>query len=160
MVNQHGTSGPDPAPSGPSRPGPAAGRRPEDPDGHPLVPASLGRRFGALVVDWVLCLLFANIFADPVRDGWSPVVVLIGVYGFFVGLFGQTPGMRLTGIRCVSYADSGGIGVARATLRGLLLCLVVPALVMDGQRRGLHDRAAGSIMVPALPRRPPETRSR
>lgn len=117
------------------------------------VPASLGRRFGALMIDWILCLLFANIFADPVRDGWAPVVVLIAVYGFFVGLFAQTPGMRLTGIRCVAYPDGGGIGVPRATLRGVLLCLVVPALIMDERQRGLHDRAAGSIVVLAPSRR-------
>lgn len=122
--------------------------------GPALVPASLGRRFGALMVDWLLCLLVTNIFADPVRDNWVPVVVLIAVYGFFIGLFAQTPGMRLTGIRCVSYADGGAIGVPRATLRGLLLCLVVPALLMDDQQRGLHDRAAGSIMVPAPGREP------
>ena len=32
-------------------------------------------------------------------------------------------------------------------LRGLLLALLVPAMIMDGDGRGLHDRAAGSIVV-------------
>jgi hypothetical protein len=31
----------------------------------------------------------------------------------------------------------------------VLLSLVIPALIMDSDRRGLHDRAAGSIMVSA-----------
>jgi uncharacterized RDD family membrane protein YckC len=114
-------------------------------------PPSLSRRFGALVVDWVLCLLVSNFFGDPVRDGWPPVVVLIAEYGFFIGLFAQTPGMWLTRLRCVSYADGGRIGVIRALVRGVLLCLVVPPLIMDGLRRGLHDRAVGSIVVPATP---------
>ncbi|WBB71117.1 RDD family protein [Micromonospora sp. WMMD812] len=109
----------------------------------------MGRRFGALVIDWVLCLLVSNFFADPVRDGWAPVLVLILVYGFFLGLFAQTPGMYLTRIRCVSWHHGGRIGVPRALLRGLLLALVVPALIMDQHRRGLHDRAAGSAMTPA-----------
>ena len=37
----------------------------------------------------------------------------------------------------------------RALLRGVLLALVVPALIMDEHRRGLHDRLAGSVIVDA-----------
>ncbi|WP_328418999.1 RDD family protein [Micromonospora sp. NBC_00389] len=110
---------------------------------------SLGRRFGALIIDWVLCLLVANIFADPVRDGWAPVLVLILEYGLFLGLFAQTPGMYITKIRCVSWADGGRIGLFQGLLRGLLLALVVPALIMDEHRRGLHDRLTGSVIVDA-----------
>ncbi|MBB5825113.1 putative RDD family membrane protein YckC [Micromonospora carbonacea subsp. aurantiaca] len=114
-----------------------------------FAPPTLGRRFGALVIDWVLCLLVSNFFADPVRDGWAPVAVLIVEYGFFLGLFAQTPGMYVTRIRCLSWADGGRIGLARALLRGLLLALVVPALIMDEHRRGLHDRLTGSVIVAA-----------
>ncbi|WP_435821063.1 RDD family protein [Micromonospora musae] len=126
---------------------------PRDP--HPVPPAvdpsftppTLGRRFGALIIDWVLCLLVAGIFADPVSDGWAPVLVLVVEYGFFLGLFAQTPGMYITRIRCVSWSDGGRIGVFRGLLRGLLLALVVPALIMDSHRRGLHDRASGSVVT-------------
>jgi uncharacterized RDD family membrane protein YckC len=52
-------------------------------------------------------------------------------------------------IRCVRAADGRPVGVPRALLRGVLLALVVPALLMDGDRRGLHDRAAGTIVVSA-----------
>ena len=51
---------------------------------------TLAKRFGALLIDWVLCLLVSNFFGDPLRDGWPPVLVLILEYGFFVGLFAQT----------------------------------------------------------------------
>jgi uncharacterized RDD family membrane protein YckC len=108
---------------------------------------SLAKRFGALVIDWVLCLLISNFFGDPLRDGWPPVLVLILEYGFFIGLFAQTPGMAVVRIRCVSVKDGGRIGIPRALLRGLLLALVVPALIMDPNRRGLHDKAAGSIVL-------------
>jgi uncharacterized RDD family membrane protein YckC len=114
-----------------------------------FIPPSLGRRFGALVIDWVLCLLVSNFFADPLWDGWAPVLVLVAEYGFFLGLFAQTPGMWITRIRCLSWADGGGIGLARALLRGLLLALVVPALLMDAHRRGLHDRLTGSVIADA-----------
>ncbi|BCJ61033.1 RDD family protein [Micromonospora endophytica] len=117
-----------------------------DPD---FVPADVQRRFGALVVDWVLCLLAAGLFASPARDAWAPVAVLIVEYAVFLGLFAQTPGMYLTRIRCVDWADGGRIGLLRALLRGVLLALVVPALLMDQHRRGLHDRLTRSVMVPA-----------
>ncbi|MGQ5263619.1 RDD family protein [Micromonospora sp. ZYX-F-536] len=117
-----------------------------------FTPPSLGRRFGALIIDWVLCLLAANIFADPVRDGWAPVLVLVLVYAIFLGLFAQTPGMYITRIRCVGWADGGRIGLLRGLIRGLLLALVVPALIMDEHRRGLHDRLTDSVIVDA-PRR-------
>ncbi|MEU7573988.1 RDD family protein [Micromonospora sp. NBC_01392] len=117
-----------------------------------FTPPSLGRRFGALIIDWVLCLMVARSFADPVRDGWPPVLVLILEYGFFLGLFAQTPGMYLTRLRCVAWADGGRIGLVRGLLRGLLLSLVVPALIMDQHRRGLHDRLTGAVVTDA-PRR-------
>ncbi|XXG07365.1 RDD family protein [Micromonospora sp. SH-82] len=104
------------------------------------------------MIDWILCLLVSYLFADPTRDAWSTVAVLIVEYGFFLGLFGQTPGMYICRIACVSYPDGGRIGIPRALLRGALLALVVPALLMDAERRGLHDRLTRSVIVPA-PRR-------
>jgi uncharacterized RDD family membrane protein YckC len=116
-------------------------------------PASLARRFGALFIDWIASLIVSGVFADPLRDAWSPVLVLIVLYGFGVGLAGQTLGMWVMRIRCVGVADGRPVGLPRGLLRGALLALVVPALIMDGDRRGLHDRAAGSIVLgpPAVP---------
>jgi uncharacterized RDD family membrane protein YckC len=113
----------------------------------PPVPATLAARFGALLVDWILCVLAAGLFSHPTREAWGPSLVLIVEYAIFVGLFAQTPGMWLARIRCVSVADGGRIGLFRAALRGALLCLLIPALIMDQQRRGWHDKAAASIMV-------------
>lgn len=115
-------------------------------------PPSIGRRFGALLIDWALCVIVATLFSDPLRDGWPPVVVLVALYGVGLGLFTQTPGMWVSRLRCVSYPDGGRIGVPRALLRGVLLCLVVPPLIMDDLRRGWHDRVAGSIIVPVAGR--------
>jgi uncharacterized membrane protein (DUF485 family) len=114
-------------------------------------PAPLGRRFGALVLDWIACVLVSGTFAKPMTQGWAPVFVLIVEYGFFVGLFGFTPGMFLTKLRCVSVTDGGPIGIPRALLRGVLLALLVPALIMDRDRRGVHDRLSGSAVLFASP---------
>jgi uncharacterized RDD family membrane protein YckC len=110
-------------------------------------PASLGRRFGALFVDWIVSLILTRTFTDPLRHGWAPVLILILLYGLGVGLVAQTLGMWVMRIRCVRVTDGRPVGVPRALLRGVLLALVVPALVMDGDRRGLHDRAAGTIVL-------------
>jgi uncharacterized RDD family membrane protein YckC len=110
--------------------------------------ASLPRRFGALLLDWIMCVLIAR-FLGPLPGSVWPSVVLVVEYAFFVGLFGQTPGMWAARIRCAPVDGTGTIGVPRAALRGLLLALVVPGLVMDKDRRGLHDRAARSVMVAA-----------
>jgi uncharacterized RDD family membrane protein YckC len=111
--------------------------------------ATLQRRFGALMIDWLLCLLVAR-FLGPFPNNWAPFVLIVE-YAFFIGLFGQTPGMRLAKIACVSVGDGRPIGIPRAFIRGVLLALLVPALVMDRQRRGWHDRAAGSVVITTKP---------
>jgi uncharacterized RDD family membrane protein YckC len=113
----------------------------------PLSLATLSRRFGALLLDWIMCLLVAGWFGRHIGNPWTSAVLVVE-YAFFVGLFTQTPGMWVARIRCVSITTGGPIGVPRAALRGLLLALVIPALIMDKRTwRGLHDRAAGSVMV-------------
>jgi uncharacterized RDD family membrane protein YckC len=122
------------------------------PAARPWQPAPLGRRFGALMIDWIACVLVARLLGDPVREPWLPVAIFVAEYGFFVGLFAQTPGMRFTRLRCPGVVDGAPVGVLRALLRGLCLALVVPALIMDGDRRGLHDRLAGTVVVLDAPR--------
>jgi uncharacterized RDD family membrane protein YckC len=110
--------------------------------------AGFGRRFGGLLIDWALCTLVASLLVDDLRaNPWPQLGVFVLVHALFVGLFGQTPGMWLARIRCVSIADGGAVGLPRAALRAILLALVIPAVISDGDGRGLHDRAAHSIMI-------------
>jgi uncharacterized RDD family membrane protein YckC len=116
----------------------------------PLVVASLGRRFGALLIDWILCVLIGSAFGDTTHRPWLAPSVLVLEYALFAGFFAQTPGMWITRIRCVGVDDGRPIGVFRALLRGLLLALLIPPLLMDRQQRGWHDKAARSVMVPVV----------
>jgi uncharacterized RDD family membrane protein YckC len=110
--------------------------------------ASFGRRLIGLLIDWAACSLVASFLVDDLRtDPWPQLGVFVLAHAFFVGLFGQTLGMAAARIRCVSIADGGAIGIPRALLRGVLLALVIPAVISDGDGRGLHDRAAGSVML-------------
>jgi uncharacterized RDD family membrane protein YckC len=109
--------------------------------------ATFGRRLAAVTVDWLLSYLVASLFADGVTPGLWVSAVFFLEYTFFTGLFGQTPGMRLLGLACVRVDDGRPLGLARAAQRALLLNLVVPAVIFDRDGRGLHDRAAGSVVV-------------
>jgi uncharacterized RDD family membrane protein YckC len=111
--------------------------------------APLGRRFGALVVDWAVCLLIAyGLFAHGDRQAtqnWA-----LGI--FFVlslltlGTVGCTPGKRIFRLRVL--AEGGGrLGFGRVLLRSVLLCLAVPALIWDRDSRGLHDRFSRAVQV-------------
>ena len=110
--------------------------------------ASFGRRLVALVIDWAAATLVASFLVDSLASNpWPQLGIFVGVHAIFVGLFGRTLGMALARIRCVSMADGGAIGIPRALLRAALLALLIPAMISDGDGRGLHDRAAGSVMV-------------
>jgi uncharacterized RDD family membrane protein YckC len=116
-----------------------------------LEPAGFGPRLAALMIDWLLCLLIASLYASPFEKAWPAVLVLVVANTFFIGLFGQTPGMRLLRIRCAAYPGGGPLGLVRGLIRAVLLGLFIPAMIMDSQGRGVHDRVAHSI-VATLPR--------
>lgn len=113
--------------------------------------AGIGRRLGGLVVDLVLAGLVALLFTGVPRPGdppWSTLVFLV-MYLFFTGFFGQTPGMFVTRLRVRRVGAPVPPVFWRAMVRALLLCLVVPALFTDSDRRGLHDKAGDAVVVSA-----------
>jgi uncharacterized RDD family membrane protein YckC len=118
-----------------------------------LSPASFGPRFAALMIDWAFCLVASSLFGNPVIVAWPASVLLIVLNTVGIGFFGRTLGMTLARIRCISYADAGAIGPWKGLIRAVLLALLIPAVILDSQTRGLHDRAAGSVVV-ALPKPP------
>ncbi|MFG3493774.1 RDD family protein [Streptomyces sp. NPDC047928] len=113
--------------------------------------APLGRRFGALFVDWFLCMLIAyGLIArgDGNATGNWALGVLFVLSVVTVGTVGSTPGKRLFGLRVIS-VDGDRLGLGRVVVRSLLLCLAIPALIWDRDGRGLHDRLARAVQVRA-----------
>lgn len=108
-----------------------------------------GRRLGALVVDWALCVLIAY---GLITDGYTPATGNWALLVFFalgvltVGTVGFTPGKRLFRLRVVG-VETGRVQPLRALARTVLLCLAIPALVWDRDGRGLHDRLAKTVEV-------------
>lgn len=111
--------------------------------------ATLIRRAGAFAIDALGSALVAGAFTAPTPPGnWSLLVFSI-TYAFFTAFFGQTPGMRLLRLRVIRLATGGTLGLLPAVIRTALLILLVPALISDADARGLHDKAAGAVVVNA-----------
>ncbi len=76
----------------------------------------------------------------------TPLLVLLVENALLVGTAGNTVGHRVMGLR-VARLDGGAPGVLRASVRAVLLVLAIPPLIWDRDQRGLHDKAAGTVLV-------------
>lgn len=114
--------------------------------------AGLGRRFGALTIDWLLGYLIAALLGGPDALA-SPTFswVVLGVWFLLtavpVAAFGASAGMTVLGIRVASLGSVAVVGVPRALLRTALIALVLPPLIRDADGRGWHDLATRTVVV-------------
>jgi uncharacterized RDD family membrane protein YckC len=105
--------------------------------------AGIGRRLLALIIDWLLCTVIAlAVFGDQFL---TIAVFAVEAY-LLTATTGFTIGKRLLGVRVVRL-DGRPVGFGWSLLRVVLLLLVVPPLVFDKDLRGLHDRAAGTVVI-------------
>jgi len=121
--------------------------------------ATVLRRAVALMIDWVACLAIANVFFDGAA--LAPLAVFAVENLLLVSTVGSTLGHRIVGIRVrrapvrtpdgslTVPAQGSGPGFVAGAARTLLLCLVIPAVVWDADGRGMHDRAAATVIVRA-----------
>lgn len=117
------------------------------PEDGPRSVAGIGRRLGALVVDWLVCMVIAMVaFRTQAQVQLWTLVIFAGETWVLTALTGFTLGKRLLGIR-VARLDGKLVGLPTSLLRTVLLLLVVPPLVLDKDLRGLHDKAARTIVI-------------
>ena len=113
--------------------------------------ASMGRRLSALMVDWIVATLTTGmlfpLFASSLAPSLTRLAIFVLEVGLMTALTGASIGQRLFGIRVVSYPDQYFLLPSKAFLRTLLIALVLPALVIDNESRGLHDRFTKSQVV-------------
>jgi uncharacterized RDD family membrane protein YckC len=150
---------PDAGPNGPrssSRAGSRSGAPAPDDEGYPgrdlglpeegpgSVAAPLPRG-GQFLLDLLIGGLVASAISFP-----APAYLSLAVWAVLVtvpmAVLGQTPAMVLTGLRAVRVDGAGRVGVW-ALARTVSLFFVVPALVMDRDGRGLHDRVSRTVVV-------------
>lgn len=130
--------------------------------------ASLGRRIGALLLDWVVCMVITGLLFVPFgpsgeqldRFGgdtymafqnfsaiWTlPIFIIIG--SLSVIFFSRTPGHMMLGmgVARVDQPDQG-VGIWRPIVRTVLTAFVLPPVVQDADGRGMHDRATGTVVI-------------
>jgi uncharacterized RDD family membrane protein YckC len=120
--------------------------------------AGWGRRVVALFLDWLIAGLIASaVTGKPIWAGGNDfnTAQLVGFFAMsaiLTGLGGATIGHRLLGLRVIRTQPGGTgyaaqVGLLGGAIRALLLCLILPAVVYDRDRRGLHDKAANTIVV-------------
>ena len=117
-----------------------------------MVKAGTGRRFLALLIDWLMCLLVSGIVGFGSRSISTLVIFFIEV-SILTTLQQASAGQRILRLRVVDFTNYGIVPAKKILIRTFLICLVLPAVfTRDG--RGLHDWVANSVVV-----RSPKTKS-
>lgn len=111
--------------------------------------ARLGRRIGALVIDWAVASLLSLAFFA--KEPWQtdPLITLAlfaGLQVLFLLILNGSFGHLLLRMRVVP-VQGGYLGLWRPFVRTALLCLGIPALIWNKDQRGVHDMAAGTMLV-------------
>ena len=114
--------------------------------------ASWGRRILALCVDWFASILVAGaivgqgVLSSHGWEAWMPLLVFLVEGSLLTPLVGGSFGQLLLRIAVVRL-DRKPVNLLVAVLRTLLICLVVPPVIYNRDRRGLHDLVAGTVTV-------------
>lgn len=113
--------------------------------------ARTGVRALALIVDWAICSLIASAllgyrWGEPGAGSFTPLLVFVVENILLVGTLGMTIGHRLFGLR-VLRVDGERATLGLATIRTVLLALVLPAVIWDKDQRGFHDRIARTMIL-------------
>jgi uncharacterized RDD family membrane protein YckC len=111
-----------------------------------------GRRIAALFVDWFASLLVATaVGGSQVMTGhgwqtWLPLAVFWVEASFFTALLGGSFGQLVMRVMVV-HVDGRPVSLLVALVRTLMICLVVPPVIYNGDRRGMHDLAARTVTL-------------
>jgi uncharacterized RDD family membrane protein YckC len=121
--------------------------------------ARFGRRIAALLIDWFIAyglvglaenlgVLSEHFLYTRMGGPGTAIAVVWVVLGVVaVRLFGFTPGQWALGLRVASVDNRTHVGIGRATVRGLLVFFVIPALFTDSDLRGYQDRFTNTAVV-------------
>ncbi|CAN5385429.1 RDD family protein [soil metagenome] len=119
------------------------------PESGPRSIGRLGRRVGAICIDWAIATILSLAFfrvADWQTNPWITLGLFAAEQVVFMWVANGSVGHLLLKLRVVPLRG-GYLGFWRPLVRTALLCLAVPAFIWDRDHRGLHDRAAGTILV-------------
>ena len=126
----------------------AGGRWPGDllglPEHGPTSMATAARRAVALVIDWFLALRASRLPFDS--DAIATLLVFAAMHVLGLTLLATTVGKAVCRIQVVRVGGRPA-GLPRILLRTALLCLVLPAVVVGPDGRGMHDKLADTVEI-------------
>ena len=109
----------------------------------------VGRRIGAIILDWVAALMITMLFSVPeLYEGFVTGAIFAIMQIVFIPTIGGSIGHRVFGLRIIRLGG-GWVGLWRPAVRTVLLMLIIPVLVWDSDQRGFHDKIAGTALVRA-----------
>lgn len=112
-------------------------------DGPRSTPTYL-RRVAGLGIDWAIAVGISVAFFDYNGLWTLAVFIVLQMVGGLVAA--GSPGHLVTGMRIAPIAG-GALGVLPPLIRPLLVAAVIPAVMVDEDQRGVHDRLVGTILV-------------
>lgn len=92
----------------------------------------------------MIAAVIAYAFFD--YDSLALLLIWMGAQIVFSATIASSVGQLVVGLR-LERLTGGYAGLMRPIIRTLLLALVIPALIWDADQRGLHDKAAGTILL-------------
>ncbi len=114
--------------------------------------AGWGRRVGALCIDWVLSLLVTSVFtgssawSGSSTGQWTTLAIFAVEVWVLTTLLGGSAGQLICRVT-VRRTSGRPLDLLRALVRTLLICAVVPPVIYNRDRQGLHDIAVDSIAL-------------
>ncbi len=107
--------------------------------------AKMPRRIIAILIDWFAARLISYAFFGD--DNFATVTIFAIMQIALTATIGNSFGHRIAGLRLISLKRGPNIGLRAALLRAALICVVIPVAIWDADNRGLHDKAAGTVLV-------------
>lgn len=114
--------------------------------------ASWRARIAALIIDWAASMVIATLLVGTAAlrgGGWRGFVVLavfVVEKAVLTWLTSGSFGQLLARVAVVR-VEGGPVGLWRAVVRALMVGVVVPAVVVGAERRGLDDLVLGTVVV-------------
>lgn len=106
--------------------------------------AKVGRRGLALGLDWALSMMVSQAFFAA--DATATLLAYAVVQWLMVATLGASFGHLIFRMR-VRKLDGSPVGLIASLIRVGLILLVIPATIWDADNRGLHDKAAKTVLV-------------